>query len=58
MFLQISVFSGALPLQCMQAAPDSIDRMVGEGEDTNLVEIIPFESSESAEDIVLRELEK
>ena len=45
-------------LQCMQAAPDSIDRMIGEDEDCSLAEIFPFETAKSAEDIVMRKLEK
>lgn len=45
-------------LQCIQTAPDSIDRMIGEDEDCSLAEIFPFETAKSAEDIVMRKLEK
>ena len=42
----------------MQTAPDSIDRMIGEDEDCSLAEILPYETIKSAEDIVMRKLEK
>ena len=45
-------------LYCVQGTPDSLDRMVGEAEDTSLADIIPFETAESAEDIVMRKIEK
>lgn len=45
-------------LYCVQAAPESLDRMVGEDEDCSLADIIPLGTAESAEDIVMRKLEK
>lgn len=45
-------------LYCVQAAPESLDRTVGEDEDCSLADIIPLGTAESAEDIVMRKLEK
>ena len=45
-------------LYCVQDTPDSLDRMIGEDEDCSLAEILPFETTKSAEDIVMRKLEK
>ena len=45
-------------LYCVQGTPDSLDRMVGEDEASSLADIIPFETAESVEDIVMRKIEK
>ena len=42
----------------VQGTPDSLDRMVGEDEASSLADIIPFETAESVEDIVMRKIEK
>ena len=42
----------------VQGTPDSLDRMVGEDEASSLADIIPFETAESVENIVMRKIEK
>ncbi len=45
-------------LYSVQGTPDSLDRVVGEDEDSSLSDILPCETAESAEDIVMKKLEK